>query len=166
MGSAHAARLLKLEGRRVLGMISLEMLGFYNDAKGSQRYPFPLSFFYPDQANFIGVISDRSSKGLLESLLAGYAPPRGTPMIKAALPRWIGEIGLSDHKSYWNEGFRALMISDTAFLRNPHYHGPTDTPEKIDYLRMADAVSGIGAALRAYAVGQSLPSNGKDEGLK
>jgi hypothetical protein len=76
-------------------------------------------------------------------------------MIKASLPEWIGEIGLSDQKSYWNEGFPAMMLSDTAFLRNPHYHGPTDTPEKLDYLRMADVIVGFEAALRSYAAGKT-----------
>jgi hypothetical protein len=150
MGSAWNAHALKAEGRPVAGMVSLEMLGYYDESKGSQKYPPGLSLFFPDRGNFVGAVSNLRSRKFLSNVTQGYAPPLGTPMVKAGLPEWIGEIGLSDHKCYWNEGFPAVMITDTAFLRYAHYHGPTDTPEKLDYVRMADVTVGLEAALRGF----------------
>jgi hypothetical protein len=147
MGSSFHARAIKHEGRLVLGMISLEMLGYYNDALGSQKYPPLLGFFFPSTANFIATVSNWGSSAFLRRLVAGFAPPRGTPVVSASLPGWITEIGLSDHKSYWDEGIPGVIITDTSFLRYPHYHMPTDSPEKLDYARMADVVDGLEAAL-------------------
>jgi Zn-dependent M28 family amino/carboxypeptidase len=147
MGSAHHAAALKKEGRAVKGMLSLEMLGYYSDVKGSQRYPWPLSLFYPDTADFIGLVSDLSSRAFLKELEAGFKPPKGTKHISSSLPAFIGEITLSDHKCYWDEGFPAILVSDTSFLRYPHYHLMSDTAEKLDYERMADVVDGLEAAL-------------------
>jgi hypothetical protein len=150
MGSAWNARALKAEGRPVAGMISLEMLGYYDGSKGSQKYPPGLSFIFPDRGDFIGAISNLSSRKFLDDITKDFAPPRATAIVKARLPEWIGEIGLSDHQSYWDEGFPAIMFTDTAFLRYAHYHGPTDTPEKLDYVRMADVTDGLEAALRGF----------------
>jgi hypothetical protein len=151
MGSAVHARALKKEGRRVLGMIGLEMLGYYDDAKGAQKYPPLLSPFFPDTADYVGAVSNLSSRAFLKSLARGYAPPRGTRLITASLPEWIGEITLSDHRNYWREGFPAVMVTDTAFLRNVRYHQTSDTPDTLDYARMADATAGLEAAVRALA---------------
>lgn len=147
MGSVVHARSLKAEGREVLGMASLEMLGYYDERPGSQRYPPPLSLFYPDTADYIGLVSNLASRRFLKDFAAGFKPPRGTRAISAALPGWVGEIALSDNSSYWNEGFPAVMVTDTSFLRYPHYHAATDTPEKLDYARMADVVDGLEAAI-------------------
>jgi hypothetical protein len=149
MGSAFHAAALKEEGRVVKGMLSLEMLGYYSDAKGSQRYPWPLSLFYPDTADFIGLVSDLSSRAFLKEFRAGFKTPKGTKHVASSLPAWIGEITLSDHKCYWDEGFPALLVTDTSFLRYPHYHLMSDTAEKLDYERMADVVDGLEAALEA-----------------
>lgn len=149
MGSAFHAAALKKEGRAVKGMLSLEMLGYYSDAKGSQRYPWPLSLFYPDTADFIGFVSDLSSRAFLKELAAGFRAPRGLKHIVSSLPGFIGEITLSDHKNYWDEGFKAVLVTDTSFLRYPHYHLMSDTAEKLDYERMADVVDGLEAALEA-----------------
>ena len=154
MGSAFHAKALKVEGRAVKGMLSLEMLGYYSDAPGSQKYPPPLSLFYPDRANFVGIVSNIGSRRFLKELVAGFKPPKGTKHISAALPGFIGEIGLSDHKCYWDEGFPAVIVTDTSFLRYPHYHLMSDTPEKLDYARMADVVDGLEAALEALRLGR------------
>ena len=148
MGSAVHARSLKAENRKVLGMIGLEMLGYYDDAKGSQKYPLLLSLFFPDTADYVGAVSNLESRPFLRALARGFRPPRGLRVVTASLPQWVGEITLSDHKNYWDEGFPAVMITDTAFLRNVHYHQTTDTAEKLDYARMADATEGLAAAIR------------------
>lgn len=149
MGSAFHAAALKKEGRAVKGMLSLEMLGYYSDVKGSQRYPWPLSLFYPDTADFVGLVSDLSSRAFLREFRSGFKTPKGTKHVASSLPSWIGEITLSDHKCYWDEGFRAILVTDTSFLRYPHYHLMSDTAEKLDYERMADVVDGLEAALEA-----------------
>jgi len=150
MGSVYHARMMTAEGRNVMGMISLEMLGYYNDAPDSQKYPPLLSLFYPDRANFVAAVSDLSSSGFLRVFASAFNPP-GVPMIAASLPGWITEIGLSDHKSYWDEDFPALILTDTSFLRYTHYHMTTDTPEKLDYERMAAIVDGLEAAITSLA---------------
>lgn len=149
MGSGWHARALKAEGRAVAGMLSLEMLGVYSDAAGSQRYPAGLGLFYPDRADFIGLVSNLSSRRFLKRLVAGFKTPKGTRHIAASLPEFISDIRRSDHACYWEQGFPAVLVTDTSFLRYPHYHQMTDTPEKLDYERMADVVDGLEAALEA-----------------
>ena len=147
MGSWHFARQLKNEKRKVLGMIALEMLGCYRSEKGTQKYPPLLGLVYPSRGNYIGAVADWRSRRLLRTLKAGYLAPRGTPLVAAALPRLVGVISLSDQLSFWKHGFPALMVTDTAFLRNPHYHLPGDTPATLDYETMADVVDGLEASL-------------------
>lgn len=147
MGSVVHARSLDSETVRVRGMICLEMLGYFSGAKGSQTYPQPLSLFYPDRAEFIGLVSNLHSRGFLKELAAGFRPARTLPVISAALPGWIGEIGLSDQRNYWARGWPAVMVTDTSFLRYPHYHQPTDTPERLDYEKMADVIDALAASI-------------------
>lgn len=153
MGSAFHAAAMKAEGRRVKGMISLEMLGYYDDAKGSQKYPPLLSLFYPDRANFIGAVSNFESRDFLKGFAKAFKPTNNLLVVTASLPGWISEIGLSDHKCYWDAGFPALILTDTSFLRYTHYHMATDTPEKLDYARMADVLNGLEAALSSFLEG-------------
>lgn len=153
MGSAFHAGSLKAEGRKVEGMISLEMLGYYNDAKGSQTYPPGLSAFFPGTASFIGAVSNLRSRGFLRRFSRVFTPTNNLSVVAASLPGWITEIGLSDHKCYWDEGYPAIILTDTSFLRYPHYHMTTDTSEKLDYERMADVVNGMDAAISAMMKG-------------
>lgn len=148
MGSVFHARALKAEGRAVLGMASLEMLGYYDDARGSQRYPRVISWFYPDVADFVGVVGTwGNSSAFLRRFAAGLRPPAGTRVIASRLPRLVPEINLSDNASYWDQGFPAVMVTDTSFMRYRHYHTMQDTPEKLDYARMADVSAGLEAAI-------------------
>jgi len=148
MGSVAHARALRKEGRRVLGMASLEMLGFYSDEPGSQRYPRVISWFYPKTADFIAVVGTwGKSSRFLRRFASGLKPPAGTRVLASRLPRLVREINLSDHASYWKEGFPAVMVTDTSFLRYADYHALSDTPEKLDYARMADVTTGLEAAI-------------------
>jgi hypothetical protein len=151
MGSAHYAASLADEHRAVLGMVSLEMLGYYSDEPKSQIYPPLLGFFYPSRGNYLGFVSNLSSGGFLRRLSAGFDPPQGLPKIAAALPQWIREIALSDHLYFWKRGWNAAMITDTAFLRNPNYHEDSDKAETLDFGKLADAVDGIEKSIRVVA---------------
>lgn len=144
MGSARHARRLRDSGRAVELMISLEMIGYFDARPGSQRYPLPgLGLVYPDRGDFIAIVgrvSDwRATRRLKAAMLGASDLPVRSINAFAALPG----VDFSDHASYWNEGYTALMVTDTAFLRNPDYHGAGDTAERLDYARMAKVVQGM-----------------------
>ena len=113
------------------------------DDAGSQRYPFPLSFFYPDTGNFVAFVGDISSRQLVRHAVAAFRKRTDFPSEGTAAPGWLTGIGWSDHWAFWKEGYPALMITDTALFRYKYYHSPEDTPEKIKYDRMARVVGGI-----------------------
>ncbi|TBR18083.1 M28 family peptidase [bacterium] len=147
MGSYQYAGLLRQQKRRVAGMLSLEMLGYYSDAPHSQTYPPLMAAFYPSTANFIGFASNWRSWFFLRRLKSAYPVPERPGLMTAALPAWTGAVSLSDNLSFWRHGYPAVMVTDTAFLRYSHYHTKTDTPEKLDYVRMAAVVGGLESAL-------------------
>jgi Zn-dependent M28 family amino/carboxypeptidase len=148
MGSAAYAQELAREGAKVHVMLSLEMLGYYRDAAGSQHYPPGLSLFYPDRGNFIGFVSNLASRRRLHEVERAFAAESSFPCESLAAPEWTVVVGLSDHRSFWQHGYPALMVTDTAFLRNPHYHRATDTADTLDYERFADVTAGLVAAVR------------------
>lgn len=143
MGSVVHARRMMESTEQVMGMLSLEMLGFYRDDPGSQDYPTPFSWFYPDRGNFIAFVGNVSSRDLVRQCVASFRESSTFPSEGAALPSFIPGAGWSDHWAYWQEGVPAVMVTDTAFFRNPNYHEPTDRPETLDYERMARVVAGL-----------------------
>lgn len=143
MGSRVYARRAKEEGEKIVAMLSLEMIGFFSDQVGSQQYPAGLRFFYPDTGNFIGVVGHLRYMGLVWKVKTALKKHSTVPVESLAGVSWIRGIELSDHTSFWREGYPALMITDTAFYRNPHYHTSTDTSETLDYKRMAEVVLGL-----------------------
>ncbi|MBI4679066.1 MAG: M28 family peptidase [Elusimicrobia bacterium] len=151
MGSAQYAKLCRKKGENIKAMIALEMLGFYRDEKGSQTYPPLLNLFYPDAGNFIAVVGDFLSGPLVRRVGEGISSGSSMPVERAALPRLIPGIDFSDHASFWKEGYPAVMVTDTAFYRNPNYHTATDTYEKLDYPRMAELTDGLASAVEALA---------------
>jgi hypothetical protein len=125
-------------------MISLETIGYFSDAPGSQKYPSPgLGLFYPSKGNFIGFAANTTSRSLLRETVAAFRKAGRLPCQGAALPAAIPGIGWSDQWSFWQCGYPAIMVTDTAPFRYPHYHEPTDTPDKLDYDRFALVVSGM-----------------------
>jgi Zn-dependent M28 family amino/carboxypeptidase len=143
MGSrVYASRSRSLK-ENIIAMLSLETMGHYSETPKSQDYPFPFSFFYPDTANFIGFVGNIRSRHLVKRSLASFRRTTQFPSEGTAAPGWITGIGWSDHWSFWREGYRAIMITDTAFFRYDHYHTPQDTPEKIDYERLARVTNGL-----------------------
>ncbi len=150
MGSAVHARLVRASERSISVMISLEMIGYFSDEAHSQRYPVLLGALYPDKGNFIGIIgrfSDRKETRRVKALMAGATD---LPVYSINAPSLIKGIDFSDHRNYWAEGYRAVMITDTAFFRNCHYHEQTDTADRLDYQRMAKVVQGVYAVVQGF----------------
>jgi hypothetical protein len=144
MGSFVYAKRCQARGDRIAGMISLETIGYFSDARGSQRYPSPgLGLFYPTTGNFIAFAGNTSSRSLLRATVAAFRKAGRLPCQGAALPAAIPGIGWSDQWSFWQCGYPAIMVTDTAPFRYPHYHEPTDTPDKLNYDRFALVVSGM-----------------------
>jgi Zn-dependent M28 family amino/carboxypeptidase len=143
MGSLVYARLSKKKGENIVAMLSIETIGYYSDAKGSQRYPFPFSFFYPSTGNFIGFVGNTSSRELLHQSIASFRRHASFPSEGVAAPGWMTGIGWSDQWSFWKEGYPGIMITDTALFRYHYYHTEGDTPDKVDYGRMARVVAGL-----------------------
>ena len=156
MGSRHYARRAKVRGENIVAMFSLETIGHYSDESGSQRYPFPLGPFYPSTANFIAFVSNFASRPLLHEAIASFRRHAEFPSEGVAAPALIPGVDWSDHWSFWREGYPALMVTDTAPYRYPHYHAETDTPDKVDYERLARVVAGLHRMLRELAHAQEL----------
>jgi len=143
MGSHVSASRSRENNENIIGMISLEMLGYYSDRPGSQHYFPPLNFFYPDKGNFIAFVSNLGSRSLLTRSLRLFRKEATFPSEGIAAPAIIPGINWSDHNSYWKHGYPAIMVTDTALYRNPFYHTPQDRPETLDYERMAYVVRGL-----------------------
>jgi len=148
MGSWRYAQELKRKRERINGMLSLEMLGFYSTEPKSQSYPPGVSWFYPDHGDFIALVGDLKSIPFVRRVRSALA---GFPVQSACLPRWVPGIDFSDHWSFWESGFPAAMLTDTAFYRNSHYHLPTDTPDRLDYARLASLTDAIAKAALALS---------------
>lgn len=144
MGSAVYASRCKAGGENVTAMISLETIGYYSNEPGSQTYPAPgLGALYPKTGNFIAFVGNLASRGLVRQTLASFRAHATLPSEGAALPAVIPGVGWSDHWAFWQQGYRAIMVTDTAPFRYPYYHERTDTPEKLDYESMARLVAGL-----------------------
>ena len=137
----------------VRSMLSIETIGYYATGPRTQMYPKPLNLFYPDTGNFIGFVGNLASRALVHEAIAAFRAHTPFPSHGAAAPASIPGVGWSDHEAFWAAGFPAVMITDTAPFRNPYYHTRGDTPDRIDYDRMAHVVDGLGAVVRHLASG-------------
>jgi hypothetical protein len=144
MGSrVYAANARKL-GDNIVAMLALETIGYYSDKPGSQQYPPPFNLFFPDSGNFIGFVGNLASRSLVRDSIRTFRETTPFPTEGLAAPNFIKGVGWSDQWAFWQEGYPGIMITDTAPFRYPHYHEATDTPDKLDYERMARVVAGIG----------------------
>ena len=144
MGSLVYARRCKERGDKISAMISLETIGYFSDAPHSQTYPSPgLGVFYPKVGNFIGFVSNVKSRPLLRRVIALFRKHAKIPSEGAALPAFIPGVSWSDQWSFWQQGYPAIMVTDTAPFRYPYYHSSNDTPDKLDYDRFTLVVSGM-----------------------
>jgi hypothetical protein len=143
MGSYIHAKSLYENNVKVKGMICLEMIGFFSDHKKSQKYPISLlRLFYSDTGDFIGVISNYGSSSLAKQISRHLkATSIKAETLKA--PSFLTGVDFSDHRNYWEFGYDAVMITDTAFYRNHNYHEPADTIDTLDFNRMKQVVKGI-----------------------
>jgi Zn-dependent M28 family amino/carboxypeptidase len=147
MGSLHYARQCRTKAENVVGMISLETIGCYLDEPSSQRYPVAmLSHLYPTTGNFVAVIGNLRSRYFVHRVIRGFRRVQ-FPSEGMAAPRWLKDIFRSDHAAFWQCGYPALMITDTANFRYAHYHTPEDTVDKINYVALARVVTGLRASV-------------------
>lgn len=150
MGSAIHAQYLADSSIDVRGMVSLEMIGYFRDEKGSQRYPLGfLKLFYGSRGNFITSVHKIRKGQFVRRFQRDLKRAARIPVKKFGAPAWVPGIDFSDHRNYWSKGWPAMMITDTSFFRNANYHGKTDTPDTLDYARMAAVVDGVYKALLA-----------------
>jgi Zn-dependent M28 family amino/carboxypeptidase len=151
MGSWVYARRSRQHGENIVAMFSLETIGYYSDAPGSQHYPAPFSLFYPKVGNFIGFVGNTASRALVRRSIASFRQHTAFPSEGVAAPSWLTGVGWSDHWAFWQEGYAALMITDTALFRYAPYHTRADTPDKVDYARMARVVAGLARMVAEFA---------------
>jgi len=122
------------------------MLGYTDPRPGGQRLPPQLAGLYPDVGDFIGVIANQASRALVGPVSQELRKIEGLPVQELVVPgdgSALPDSRRSDHASFWDQGRPALMLTDTSFLRNPHYHQPTDTPETLDYPFLARVTAGV-----------------------
>ena len=151
MGSERYARAARARGDDIRLMLSLEMLGCYYDEPGSQAYPPFLKWFYPERGNFIAFVSNLKSYKILRQTVAAFRAHSHFPCESLAAPYFVPGVGWSDQLSFWRQGYRALMVTDTAFYRYRHYHTAQDTADKLNYLAMARVVEGLQKAIAQLA---------------
>ena len=148
MGSAVHASSLAHRGADVRGMISLEMIGYFSDEPGSQSFPVPgMGLVYSTRGDGIAVVGNMSSWWFTRRIKARMAGATDLPVSSMSAPAVVPGVDFSDHLNFWSHGWNAVMITDTAFHRNPNYHQPTDAPDTLDYERMAKVVTGVYAAI-------------------
>jgi Zn-dependent M28 family amino/carboxypeptidase len=151
MGSVVYARACRQRKENIVAMWSIETIGYYSDVKGSQKYPAPYNLFFPSRGNFIGFVGKWSDRRSVHAAIAAFRRHAKFPSEGVAAPATVTGVGWSDHWSFWQSGYPGVMITDTAPFRYPHYHEPTDTPEKLDYERTARVVMGLTRAAREIA---------------
>lgn len=144
MGSRIFARQARENDMDIRGMISLEMVGYFSNRKGKQAFPLPLmSLFYSSTPDFIAVVGNLKSKSLVTQARNALEKGCTVPVETLSSPSIVPGVGLSDHASFWKEGYPAIMITDTAFYRNPNYHQSTDTFDTLNYETMAELLKGL-----------------------
>jgi Zn-dependent M28 family amino/carboxypeptidase len=151
MGSRRYAARCRSRGERIAAMLSLETIGYYTDAERSQQYPFPFDRFYPDRGNFVGFVGNLQSRALVRRCVGAFRRTTSFPSEGLAAPGFITGIGWSDHSSFWEQGYPAVMVTDTAFFRYAPYHTHSDTPDKLSFDRMARVVAGVARVVEELA---------------
>ena len=151
MGSRQYANGLKERGENVLLMLSLEMLGYAGE-NYRQLYPVPFMRLigrYPRFGNYVALVGNLKSLGMMWVVRRAMREQQTVGVESLSAPGFVPPLFLSDHSSFWKSGFPALMLTDTAFLRNPHYHKESDTPDMLNYDFTAHVVDALLAAIIA-----------------
>ncbi|MDD9940913.1 MAG: M28 family peptidase [Myxococcales bacterium] len=152
MGSLRYASRSRQRGEQIVAMLSLETMGYFSERAGSQKYPGPLQALYPHAGNFVAFVGDLGSRELVHRVASAFRKQTPFPSEGAALPALLPGVSWSDHWSFWQQGYPALMVTDTAPFRYPHYHEPEDTPDKLDYQRLARVVEGLDRVVRSLGM--------------
>ncbi|MCU0445758.1 MAG: M28 family peptidase [Microscillaceae bacterium] len=148
MGSVVHAQSLKRQNIEVKAMICLEMIGYFSEQANSQQYPVSaLKAIYPSKGDFIAVVGKNGQDSLVKQVKTRMLEGANIQVYSINAPAWLTGIDFSDHRSYWAAGYPAIMITDTSFFRNPHYHQTSDTIETLDFDRMTEVVKGAYWAL-------------------
>ena len=150
-GSAVYAKAARARGDDIRLMVSLETLGYYSDAPGSQRYPPLFRLLYPDRGNFLGLVSDLRSRRVMRRVAKVFRSCSDFPLQHTATLRWVPGVAWSDHLPFWRQGYPALMATDTAFYRYRYYHTAQDTPDKLTYPAFGQATEALGSCFAALA---------------
>ncbi len=151
MGSLHYGRALAQRNERVVAMYSLETIGFYSSEPGSQVYPAPFGLMFPDRGDFIAFVGMMGSRALVRETMRSFRSHTSFPTIGGVAPGFVPGIAWSDHWAFAQQGFQAVMITDTAPFRYPHYHRPSDTPDKVDTEKVARVVKGMERVIRDFS---------------
>lgn len=160
LGGARHARRHREQRTDLRGMVSLEMLGYCDHRPQSQQLPRQLVGMYPDTGNFIAVIGNQVSGGLIEAFRDGLRTVEQLPVETLQVPEngnLLQATRLSDHSPFWDEGFAALMLTDTSFMRNPYYHTAEDTIDTLDFEFLQKVGSGCVSAVRGI-LAEGLPA--------
>jgi len=150
-GSRVCARACRQRGDDVRAMVALETIGCYSDEPGSQKYPSVFRWFYPDTGNFVAFVSDLRSRSVMHAAAGAFRAHSDFPVECCATFARVAGVDWSDHGSFWHEGYRAFMVTDTAPFRYRYYHTGEDTPDKVDYPALAKVTAGLVTAVAALA---------------
>ena len=152
MGSLVYARESRAREEDIVSMVSLEAIGYFSSEPDSQRYPIGiLRWFYPTTGDFVGFVGNTSSAPLVRKAILAFRRNARVPSEGIGAPRMIRGIDWSDHSSFWEAGYPAIMVTNTAEFRNPNYHTPWDLPKTLDYDRLTHVVVGLVAVVEALA---------------
>lgn len=144
MGSYVYAKEVKVKNENVKSMICLEMVGYYSDKKGGQTFPLPMmNLMYSSTPNFIAVVGNLKSRGLTGAVRISLTQRSSVPVETLSTVSFVPGVNFSDHRSFWKMGYQAVMITDTAFYRNPNYHTESDTIDTLDFNRMNELLKGL-----------------------
>ncbi len=166
MGSRVYAQECSRQKENIQAMVSLEMLGYYSDQKGAQGFPFPLmSLMYPSTPNFIAVVGNLSSRGIVKKVARSMRKTGTIPVETLTTFGFVPGVDFSDHKSFWKMGYHALMITDTAFYRNPNYHSDKDRIATLDFDRLSCLLPALVQMAKDLTSSPPLPlGEGRGEG--
>jgi len=151
MGSRVYASSCKDKGENIIAMISLETIGFFSDKEGSQETPPGLEGKFPTVGNFLAFVGNEQSKFFTDSARSAFQTECGIPALAGTFPENVPGVDWSDHWSFWKSGYSAVMVTDTAPYRYPHYHKPSDTKDKIDFEKLEKVTQGLKAVIKTWA---------------
>lgn len=151
MGSRVYAARCRARREKIVAMISLETIGYFSDAENSQKIPEGLEGAFPTSGNFLAFVGNEESRYFADSARGAFKAETGIPALAGAFPEEVAGVGWSDHWSFWQEGYPAVMVTDTAPYRYPHYHKPTDTIDKLDLDVLTKVTKGLEQVVRRWA---------------